>query len=107
MKAGRLDRQIEILAERMPKTQLPSGEEVETWEPIATVWAEVTWPKGQEQFQEQQRIATELPTFRVRYLNGITPKNRIRYAERQHDILRVAEIGRREGLTIDTRVRAE
>lgn len=105
MRAGRLDRRIEL--QKNSPTQNTAGEEVDNWTELYTVWAEVIPVRGSERYASQQDAAVIEEKFRIRYLSDITPKNRILYNSRIYDIKGVLEIGRREGLEIHAKARAE
>lgn len=106
--AGRLDRRI--CFERATASQAsPSGEQLLTWTPEVTVWAEVSPLGGRELFQAQALEAKADTRFRIRYRAGITPDEtlRISYGGRAYDLRSVVELGRREGLEILAEARAE
>lgn len=108
MRAGRLDRRITI--QRKESEPSDSGEPIDTWETLATVWASMSPVRGDERFDAPQLIAGEQIEFRVRWssiLAGLNALDRIIYPTQNHphishihDILAVHEIGRREGLQI-------
>ena len=102
---GRMDRRITIQA--LSLSVDGSGQPVETWGAVATVWAQVTPERGDERFQSMQIIGRAVTVFRIRYLSGIGPKHRIVYGGKNYDIHSVRELGRRERLEIDASVRAE
>lgn len=108
MRAGRRDRRVTL--ERNTPVQNSTGEEIESWDPIATVWAEVRPAKGAESFQAQQFIGKAQSTFRVLWSSRVARLNvedRIIYEGKDYGILDVREIGRREGLEIDAFARSE
>lgn len=55
------------------------GEPVRTWKRVADRWAQVQPLSGSEQFQAMQVIATCSHVIRIRYMDGITSRMRIRY----------------------------
>lgn len=109
MRAGRMDRRIEIQG----KTITPDahGEETEGWATIATVWAEKRENGGSERFTAQQLIGSQVVTFRFRWSNAvkvITSEHRILFDGRIYEIEGgPREIGRREGIEVDCSVRTE
>jgi len=106
MRAGRLDRRI-IIQENTP-TQNGVGSEVDSWSDLYVVWAEVIPVRGTERYAGSQDAAVIEEKFKIRYLKGITPKNRILYNGRIYDIKGAPlEIGRREGLEIQAKARAD
>lgn len=98
MRAGRLDRRITI--QEFVTTQDPYGAPVETWQGVATVWAEIVPTRGREYWQAQQVVGEETLTVRIRWRPGMSVTNRIVYQGQTYDIASVAEIGRRVGLEL-------
>lgn len=113
MNAGRMDRRIrfeEAVGVRDPDT----NESIPTWLPRATVWAERRPLRGSELYAARQVIANVEIKWRIRWPQGftVTPDSTMRIrdifdGEREHDILSVIEVGRREGLEMLTKARAE
>jgi SPP1 family predicted phage head-tail adaptor len=103
--AGKLDRQITI------KIVTVGGDDfsapTETLSDLATVWAEKRDLRGREFYQANAENAEIETVFRIRWRSDVSPLNRIAYAGRDYDIVSVAEIGRREGLEIMAKARAE
>ena len=98
MQPGRMDRRIAI--EAVAVTQNDYGEEVETWAPLATVFAEKRDIRARERFTAQQRLAEESAVFVIRYRADVTPAMRLVCEGKTYRIEGLAEIGRREGLEI-------
>ncbi len=105
MRAGKMDRFITI--EEFTAVQDAFGQETETWTEFATVWAEKVDIKARERFAAQQDLAEETTRFRMRYLQGITPKMRIVDDGKTYDIEGIAELGRRVGMEITATARAD
>lgn len=102
MRAGRMDRLITI--EQKTPERTPLGDVTETWGTLATVWAEVVPTSGREYFsaQSEQRVASKLTRFRIRYLAAAAQDTQLRvlYDSQTYDIQHIAEIGRRVGLDL-------
>lgn len=98
MLAGRLDRQLTLLARTL--TRNAQGEEVATYSAEATVWAEKFDLRGREYFAAQQFNADVTTRFRIRYRSGVTVLHRCQCEGVTYDIKQVSEIGRRIGLEI-------
>lgn len=115
MRAGRLDRLIDI--QRATVTQSDSGEEISSWQNIATRRHAALMPvQGYERFSDPQIVAQGQVEFRIRLSSDVAdvnPKDRIIYPAidptspetlpdetRIYNILSAEEIGRREGLRI-------
>ena len=100
-----MDRFITI--EQFTAVQDSYGQETLTWTEFASVWAEKADIKARERFSAQQDIAEETTRFRLRYLEGVTPKMRIVHDGKTYDIEGIAELGRRAGLEITATARAD
>lgn len=98
MKAGRLDQKITIL--RQTTTIGKAGNVTGPWNTLATVWADVTQVKASEFEAESEEGYLEQKKFTIRYLRGLTTKDRIFHNGATWDILGMTEIGRKEGLTL-------
>ena len=107
MRAGEFDRRVVL--EEARESQDASGQKTETWVNTGAVWAGVQPISSTERYGPQQFVAQSDTKFRLRFRPGVTPRRtlRIRYAGRIYDIQGVIETGRREGLEIFARTRAE
>lgn len=102
MRAGDLDRKIVI--QTVTESRSGSGAVTDSWSAFATVWAKVRPLSGREYLAAAQINAEVDTEFTIRWLSGVTPKMRISYDGNIYDIEHIAEIGRREGLKILTRI---
>jgi SPP1 family predicted phage head-tail adaptor len=115
-----LDRKIDI--ERATITQTASGQQIETWEKLASVLsAAVTPVRGDERFTSAQFVAKQQVEFLIRWsldVADVNPLDRIIYPASSDadspelepqifDIIEVGEVGRREGLKIIAARRSE
>jgi head-tail adaptor len=115
MRAGRLDRKIDI--QRKSVSLSASGAPIETWSNLAARrWASVSPVSGDERFQQPQLLARQQTEFLVRWsqvVADLSPLDRVIYppvadtsppteipTTSIYDVLEVHEIGRREGLKI-------
>lgn len=98
MRAGDLDRRIII--ERATITYSPSGSPIETWEPLATVWAKVDQQGGREFFATAQEVSERKVVFRIRWIEGLTVLDRVICDEVQYNIEEVRRLGRKEGVEL-------
>lgn len=106
MRTARMDRRVRL--ERLTvAADAASGQPVEQWDLVAEVWADVVPVSGDERWGQQQVVATADTQFRIRWRRDITPLHRIRYDDRDFDVLRIDEVGRRDGLLVWARARAE
>lgn len=109
MLAGHMDRRITI--ERFTATQDPgSGERVEVWGPVATVWAEKSYRRANESMLAGEVSAIRVLRFAIRWSSAVAdvnPKDRVAFEGSKFDILEVNEMGRREGIEIFAQARAD
>jgi len=105
VRAGLLDRRVVL--KRRVETVDSSRQAVISYWPIATVWARVEPLGGREQFGQQQWVASGDVRFTVRWRKDMTPLHVVTYDDRDFDVVTVAEDGRREGVLIVGRARAE
>jgi len=111
VQAGRFDRQVKV--EHAESVQDEAGQPIEAWGEVATVWAMREPLKGTEKFEELQEMAFELVKFTLRWQADAlpTPDETWRLYDyeddRYFDLRSVQQFGRRVGLTIIARARAE
>lgn len=106
MQAGKLDRQIVLLA--FSTTTDTSGGIVDVYTAFATVWADIRDLREKETFEAQQDNSEIITRFRIRYRNDINARDRVQWKGRQYEIIGVpSEIGRNEGLEIMGKARDE
>lgn len=105
MRSGRLDKRIKL--QRKTISENSFGEPIETWADIKTVWAEYLPMRGAERYASAQTIAEADTRWRIRYRDGITPVDRIYYNNTVYDVQSVVELGRKSGLELYTKTRAE
>jgi SPP1 family predicted phage head-tail adaptor len=105
MQAGKLDRRIAV--ERATTAKNDFGEEVPTWAPLSTVWAQVLPISDQERWRASEVSATVSTRFRIRWGLGVTAEDRIVYEGRVYEISGVKELGRREGQEVTAAARAD
>jgi SPP1 family predicted phage head-tail adaptor len=105
MRIGLLDRRVTIQALSIAPDG--SGQEVETWTPVATVWMRVRPFRGGERFLAQQVVGKAVTTFEARYRSDVTVKNRLLYDGKNWDIADVRQIGRKERMELDATARSD
>ena len=106
--AGRFNRRIDL--QRATTAQDETGQPVETWSTLASVWASWRRASARETLAAAEVAAAVTDVFETRWYSGVAdlnPKDRLVYAGRTYDIVEVAEIGRREGLRIAGVARAD
>lgn len=107
MRSGKLDRRLLIF--RKTVTESGSGEPIETWSPIAEVWAQQMPNRGAERFTATQLVGAAVMTFHIRYRAdlALTVQDRLEYEGRVWDIQDIRELGRRVVTEIDATARAD
>ena len=108
MRGGALDRRIQLMEKVV--TQDDFGEEIVSWNTIATVYAEKIENTGQERFSVAQFVGKRVCSFEFRWssaVKGVTTLHKIIFDEVEFDIVAVQEIGRREGIRCDCTARSE
>ena len=104
MVIGRMDRRIIVQVNTPVKDD--SGEPIESWAALVTLWAAVTPQSADESLEGDQIHGTAETEFRIRYRSDVDVANRISYNSQFYDITGVVELGRREGLLITAIVRS-
>jgi len=94
LRIGELDQRI-IIQDYTP-TRGTSGEEIKTWAPWKTVWAEVRTSSGTENYHNPQLTAEATHKIKLRYLNGVKPTMQIDWRGNILDILFIDESKRRQ-----------
>jgi len=98
MRAGKLDRRIEL--QRETKIVKPSGSVVMEWQTFSTIRAEVIQQSASEYLTGFGEAEANAIIFRTRYIAGITTSDRILYSGKPYDLKDVKEIGRHRGLEL-------
>jgi SPP1 family predicted phage head-tail adaptor len=100
VRAGKLDKSISI--ERLVETLDEYGVPRAMWTPIATVRAQIVQASTEEFLRSAGQAAEAVIIFRVRFIEGVTPADRIVFDGRHVNVKELKEIGRRRGLEIRT-----
>jgi SPP1 family predicted phage head-tail adaptor len=108
LEAGRLDRRVRI--ERAAVTTSDTGNNIETWAPLVTVWAQRMPQRAIEAWRAGGTAAEMETAWRIRWSSQVadlSPRDRLRFPAADdgavYEIIGVTEIGRREGLEIVTK----
>jgi len=100
-----------IILERFTSTQdAGSGEEVQTWSPLATVQASKRDVSDSERVAAAEVQASITTRFQIRWdgiVSDLNPKDRLVYDGKTYDIEAVKEVGRRVALEISAAARAD
>ena len=100
MRAPRIAPRIGALRHRVTieepvRTADDAGGAEITWQPVATVWAEIQPKTGREVFESDQLGGRVTHDVRMRFRKGVTPKMRIFHNARVFDIRFAANVGER------------
>lgn len=101
MRAGQLDRRVE-LQHRVLGSRSASGEQAVTYATYATVWAGKRDLRGREYYAANQMNAEASTAFTMRYRSDVLATDRIVLDGMNYNVRHIAEIGRRQGLEIQT-----
>lgn len=102
MRAGALDRQIELRHVTLTR-DATTGEESKSWPAAyATVWASKRDVRGREFFAAQQMNAELTTVWQIRYRADVKRTDQIVADGAVYNIVGISEIGRRVGLEIQT-----
>lgn len=89
MNPGDLDQRVTI--ERFTSEQMDDGQMVDTWAPLATVWAAVE-PQAGREFVAAGAAQSELTTkIRIRWMAGLTSGDRVTHDGRVYNIASVID----------------
>ncbi len=100
--AGARNRRIVI--QRPVTSQSSYGSTVTVWENFLTLWAELVWQGGDEQYQDPaiQRVSRQEAIFRIPFHRGIKTSMRVIHDQRPYAIDDVREIRLRRNLELRT-----
>lgn len=87
LSAGQLDKRVTLSEKSV--SAAPNGEEVVTWNDVATVWARVVDLRGRKFFAADKTQITVDIEVRIRHLVGITAEMRLTYGSEPYDIVEV------------------
>lgn len=98
MRAGHLDR--EIVIQSASSTVGADGTPSTVWTDFAAVRAQLVQADTEEFLRGYGETAGLAVIFRIRWLDGVSVEQRVRYAGRSLNIREIKEIGRRKGLEL-------
>lgn len=100
MRAGRRDRRITFIKRVVGGKDEWGRHSPPTWEPVATVSAEVKEVVSRERTNSPQVMAVRAANISIRYRKDIHPAMRILWDGQTWEIKGMAELGRRRDLQI-------
>ncbi len=89
MQAGKLNQRIVIEGKNVSRSAI--GEEVVSWQTVATTWAKVEPLRGREFFAAQQMQDAADYRITIRYRPGLTRDMRVIWREQCFDIVSVLD----------------
>lgn len=95
METGKLDQRL--ILQSLTETQNKSGETVQSYTTVATVWGRVISEKGREAFESARVNARENLRVAVRYRDDVTNKWRVQWMSQNYNITNVDRTMRRQG----------
>lgn len=98
--AGPLDRRITL--ERPTVTKGSSGGPITNWGVAAEVWAFVRPASAREFIAGAAEVSEQRTVFRIRWRDDVVTTWRVGFSGQKYRIVGVAEIGRAEGLELQT-----
>lgn len=103
MRAGQMDRRIE-LRHRVLGTQDANGAySPVTYVAYKTVWARKEEIGGREYFAAETKQAENTVRFTIRYRSDVVATDRFECEGRDYEVIQTSEFGRRESLVIFAR----
>lgn len=98
MRAGNLDRQIEIQSQT---TEIDGwGTPFKSWTTFATMRAQMIQIATDNTEVDRGNVSDKLVTFRTRWLDGVTLENQVVYNGQTYFLKNIKELGRRVGLDL-------
>lgn len=99
MRAGKLDKVITVMRWENEPEPDKYGTVTPAWVERAEVRAQIVQASSEE-FIRNGAIDETLIIFRIRFLDGVTSADCVKYGGADYDIKEIKEIGRRQGLEI-------
>ena len=87
MDIGRLNKRITI--QQKSSTYDDAGQQVESWNTFATVWADIKHNSGIETIKSDAIASSVKSSIRIRYLVGVNAGMRVNYSGLQYEITAV------------------
>lgn len=99
---GRMDKRV-TFEKKIFGTDESNQHKVTGWEDIVsnpTVWANVEYKSGSENFESDQLVAVKMASITVRYRTDLTAENRVIVGTEIFNIHTVLEVGRKRFLKL-------
>lgn len=98
MDSGEFDRTIEI--HKRSVTRDTDGGELVSWKKKGKYWAKLKWLRSTERYASAQIRESKSVTFTIRFVDDVTPDDRILYNSEYYRITGLAEMGRKKYIEI-------
>ena len=102
MNAGELNRRIAIYEKSI--TRLDSGAESTSWSLKTNIWAKVLQRKQTESVESEMQVITDQLLFKIRHRTDLDTEMRVKYNNKDYEIISITEIGYRIGTAILTQL---
>ncbi|WP_306642596.1 phage head closure protein [Sanyastnella coralliicola] len=76
-----------------------------TYSDVATVWARLVPLRGMESQENEKKTVTRKRVFEIRYRTDVDEKMVLVYNNKEHQVIYVEEIGRKDRLRIETELK--
>lgn len=107
LKAGQLDRTIEILARNVVSSSISDAQvrsaAASSFTTVLSGWAKVDDISDEESLRDGKLATRRMKKFTIRYSRNIQQIHVVRYDSKIYEILELLELGRKEGLIIKAR----
>lgn len=90
MRAGLLRQRVALQAPQ--KSRNGMGEQIVTWQTVATIWASVQPLSGRELTSLRAELADVTARIRIRYRSGIMPEMRIVHGSAVYNIASIVDV---------------
>jgi len=100
MKSGVLDRRI--IVQSKSEVVATNGQRTLTWSTFLPIWSNPVVKDGVEKEDNKNRSTSRMVNFRTRYNSTITNEMRILWNNQYYKIEDIKELGRQDGLMINT-----
>jgi SPP1 family predicted phage head-tail adaptor len=84
-----------LIIEAATRTETDAGGAFETWNEVATIWAELAPQVGDESFRAETIAARVTHRIHIRYRDDLTPAHRFRLGTRIFEIVAIIDVDER------------
>lgn len=99
------ERNRKVILQKPTSTTSASGATTQTFSDVKTVWAKREYKSASELYQSEQLVFQKLASFKILFRNDIDSTWRVKDGSEVYELLSVIEVGYREELMLEGRVR--